>query len=78
MIVLTKKQTKLKNKKTNDKQGFNTEQMMILKEREDLAAEREREIKKITDSIFELAQIFKDLQILVIDQVNLIFFFFNF
>jgi syntaxin 16 len=78
LIVLTKKQTKLKNKKTNDKQGFNTEQMMILKEREDLAAEREREIKKITDSIFELAQIFKDLQILVIDQVNLIFFFFNF
>lgn len=48
--------------------GFNDDQMMILQNAEEMAAEREREITKIAQSINDLAQIFKEMHILVIDQ----------
>ncbi|KAK3020562.1 hypothetical protein RJ639_046912 [Escallonia herrerae] len=49
-------------------QGFNEHQMATLKKSELFAAEREREIRQVLQSVNEIAQIMKDLSVLVIDQ----------
>ena len=48
--------------------GFNNEQMQQLESSEDLVNQRDTEIVAIAQSIEELAQIFKELAVLVIDQ----------
>ena len=48
--------------------GFNQSQMQILDDTEDLVNTRDVEINRIAKSIEELAQIFKELAVLVIDQ----------
>ena len=48
--------------------GFNVAQMQALDDSEELVNTRDVEIKKIAKSIEELAQIFKELAVLVIDQ----------
>ncbi|XP_039058717.1 syntaxin-41-like [Hibiscus syriacus] len=47
---------------------FNEHQMAKLKQSEAYTVEREREIQQVVESVNELAQIMKDLSILVIDQ----------
>lgn len=49
-------------------QGFNKAQMTELEIQEDLINERDEEIQRIAQSITELATIFKELAVLVIDQ----------
>lgn len=61
------------SKKSNQSQeivdtGFSASQMQELEETEDLINERDAEIVKIAKSIEELAAIFKELAVLVIDQ----------
>lgn len=51
-----------------DDLGFNELEMEILEETEDLVMKRDEEIVRIAKSIEELAQIFKELAVLVIDQ----------
>lgn len=48
--------------------GFTNAQLQILEDTEDLVNQRDEEITKIAKSIEELAQIFKELAVLVIDQ----------
>ena len=48
--------------------GFNNMQMAGLENAEDLVNQRDEEITRIAQSIEELAQIFKELAVLVIDQ----------
>jgi len=48
--------------------GFTTAQMQILDETEEIVNQRDEEITRIAKSIEELAQIFKELAVLVIDQ----------
>jgi syntaxin 16 len=48
--------------------GFTTAQMVVVEEAEDLVNARDEEIQQIAKSIEELAQIFKELAVLVIDQ----------
>ncbi|KAK6119039.1 hypothetical protein DH2020_047215 [Rehmannia glutinosa] len=48
--------------------GFSEHQMAKLKKSEAFTAEREREIQQVVESVHELAQIMKDLSVLVIDQ----------
>ncbi|CAD5184675.1 unnamed protein product [Musa acuminata subsp. malaccensis] len=48
--------------------GFNDIQMSALKRSEVFTREREREIVQVVESVNELAQIMKDLSVLVIDQ----------
>lgn len=48
--------------------GFNVAQMQMLEDTEELVNTRDVEINKIAKSIEELAQIFKELAVLVIDQ----------
>ncbi|GAB4830026.1 Tlg2p-like protein a [Ancistrocladus abbreviatus] len=50
----------------------NTQQMSNLKENEHFTAQREREIKQVVESVNELAQIMKDLSVLVIDQGTIV------
>ncbi|KAF8392632.1 hypothetical protein HHK36_022981 [Tetracentron sinense] len=52
--------------------GFNEHQMAKLKKSEAFTAEREREIRQVVDSVNELAQIMKDLSVLVIDQGSIV------
>ncbi|KAG1362760.1 Syntaxin-43 [Cocos nucifera] len=52
--------------------GFNDHQMSQLKKSEAFTREREREIEQIVESVNELAQIMKDLSVLVIDQSYLL------
>ncbi|GBG77679.1 hypothetical protein CBR_g24125 [Chara braunii] len=52
--------------------GFSDHQQLKLKEAEGLATEREKEIVQIMDSVSELAQIMKDLSVLVIEQGTII------
>ncbi|XVF72689.1 hypothetical protein PTKIN_Ptkin12aG0140300 [Pterospermum kingtungense] len=52
--------------------GFNEHQMSKLKESEFSTAEREREIAQVVKSVNELAQIMKDLSVLVIDQGTIV------
>ncbi|GKU86919.1 hypothetical protein SLEP1_g1384 [Rubroshorea leprosula] len=46
--------------------------MMKLKRSENLTEEREREITEVVKSVNELAQIMKDLSVLVIDQGTIV------
>ena len=48
--------------------GFNQSQLQILDDTEELVQSRDAEINRIAKSIEELAQIFKELAVLVIDQ----------
>ncbi|XP_039032217.1 syntaxin-43-like [Hibiscus syriacus] len=51
---------------------FNEHQMAKLKQSEAYTVEREREIQQVVESVNELAQIMKDLSVLVIDQGTII------
>jgi len=53
---------------SGDDLGFNELEMQMLEETEDLVRQRDDEIVRIAKSIEELAQIFKELAVLVIDQ----------
>ncbi|ONK71599.1 uncharacterized protein A4U43_C04F10350 [Asparagus officinalis] len=52
--------------------GFNDHQMSQLKKSEAFTREREKEIAQVVESVNDLAQIMKDLSILVIDQGTII------
>ncbi|XP_052178837.1 syntaxin-43-like [Diospyros lotus] len=52
--------------------GFDDHQMAKLRKSEALTAEREREIQQVVESVNELAQIMKDLSVLVIDQGTIV------
>ncbi|KAA8549117.1 hypothetical protein F0562_000801 [Nyssa sinensis] len=52
--------------------GFSVHQMAKLKMSEQFTAEREREIRQVLESVNELAQIMKDLSVLVIDQGTIV------
>lgn len=51
-----------------DDMVFNEHQLAKLKKSEAFSVEREREIQQVVESVNELAQIMKDLSVLVIDQ----------
>lgn len=51
---------------------FSEHQMTKLKKSEAFTAEREREIQQVVESVNELAQIMKDLSVLVIDQGTIV------
>ncbi|XP_038716758.1 syntaxin-43-like isoform X2 [Tripterygium wilfordii] len=55
-----------------DDMVFNEHQMAKLKKSEAFTAEREREIQQVVESVNELAQIMKDLSVLVIDQGTIV------
>ncbi|CAL5330126.1 unnamed protein product [Camellia sinensis] len=55
-----------------DDMGFNDHQMAKLRKSEAFTAEREREINQVVESVHELAQIMKDLSVLVIDQGTIV------
>ncbi|EES00084.1 hypothetical protein BDA96_03G025600 [Sorghum bicolor] len=55
-----------------DDVGFTEVQMSKLKKSEAFTREREREIEQVVESVNELAQIMKDLSVLVIDQGTII------
>ncbi|KAI3788804.1 hypothetical protein L2E82_01582 [Cichorium intybus] len=55
-----------------DDWGFNEHQMAKLKKSEAFTVERDREIQQVAESVNELAQIMKDLSVLVIDQGTII------
>lgn len=52
--------------------GLSNNQISELKRSEHLTAEREREIRQVVESVNELAQIMKDLSVLVIDQGTIV------
>lgn len=52
--------------------GFSEHQLAKLKKSEQFTAEREREIRQVVESVSELAQIMKDLSVLVIDQGTIV------
>lgn len=52
--------------------GFSDHQMSKLKKSEAFTVEREREINQVVQSVNELAQIMKDLSVLVIDQGTIV------
>ncbi|KAJ6854257.1 syntaxin-41-like [Iris pallida] len=52
--------------------GFNDYQMSQLKKTEAFTREREREITQVVESVNEIAQIMKDLSVLVIDQGTIV------
>ncbi|KAF9609925.1 hypothetical protein IFM89_019291 [Coptis chinensis] len=52
--------------------GFNEHQMSKLKKSEAFTVEREKEINQVVESVNELAQIMKDLSVLVIDQGTIV------
>lgn len=55
-----------------DDLGFNEHQMAKLKKSEAFTVEREREIQQVVESVNDLAQIMKDLSVLVIDQGTIV------
>ncbi|KAK6121086.1 hypothetical protein DH2020_045179 [Rehmannia glutinosa] len=55
-----------------DDMGFSDHQMARLKKSEAFTAEREKEILQVVESVNELAQIMKDLSVLVIDQGTIV------
>ncbi|XP_022744597.1 syntaxin-43-like isoform X1 [Durio zibethinus] len=55
-----------------DDMVFNEHQMAKLKQSEAFTVEREREIQQVVESVNELAQIMKDLSVLVIDQGTIV------
>ncbi|KAJ8899095.1 hypothetical protein K2173_010248 [Erythroxylum novogranatense] len=52
--------------------GFNDDQIVTLKKSEQFTEEREKEIEQVVASVNELAQIMKDLSVLVIDQGTIV------
>ncbi|KAI3755029.1 hypothetical protein L1987_54822 [Smallanthus sonchifolius] len=55
-----------------DDLGFSEHQMAKLKKSEAFTVEREKEIQQVVESVNELAQIMKDLSVLVIDQGTIV------
>ncbi|XP_057493083.1 syntaxin-43-like isoform X2 [Actinidia eriantha] len=55
-----------------DDMGFTDHQMAKLRKSEAFTAEREKEIQQVVESVNELAQIMKDLSVLVIDQGTIV------
>lgn len=55
-----------------DNMVFNEHQMAKLKKSEAFTVEREKEIEQVVESVNELAQIMKDLSVLVIDQGTIV------
>ncbi|KAL4580591.1 hypothetical protein LXL04_016791 [Taraxacum kok-saghyz] len=55
-----------------DDMGFNEHQLAKLKKSEAFTVEREKEIQQVVESVNELAQIMKDLSVLVIDQGTIV------
>lgn len=55
-----------------DDMGFSEHQMAKIKKSEAFTVEREREIQQVVESVNELAQIMKDLSVLVIDQGTIV------
>ncbi|XP_062144984.1 syntaxin-43-like [Alnus glutinosa] len=55
-----------------DNMVFSEHQMSKLKKSEAITAEREQEIQQVVESVNELAQIMKDLSVLVIDQGTIV------
>ncbi|KAK4339705.1 hypothetical protein RND71_041167 [Anisodus tanguticus] len=55
-----------------DDLGFSEHQMSKLKKSEAFTVEREREIQQVVESVNDLAQIMKDLSVLVIDQGTIV------
>ncbi|PSS28848.1 Syntaxin-41 like [Actinidia chinensis var. chinensis] len=55
-----------------DDMGFTDHQMAKIRKSEAFTAEREREIQQVVESVNELAQIMKDLSVLVIDQGTIV------
>ncbi|XP_020239553.1 syntaxin-43 isoform X2 [Cajanus cajan] len=55
-----------------DNMVFNEHQMAKLKKNEAFTVEREKEIQQVVESVNELAQIMKDLSVLVIDQGTIV------
>ncbi|XP_027934249.1 syntaxin-43-like [Vigna unguiculata] len=55
-----------------DNMVFNEHQMAKLKRSETFTVEREKEIQQVVESVNELAQIMKDLSVLVIDQGTIV------
>ncbi|XP_061369782.1 syntaxin-43-like isoform X3 [Gastrolobium bilobum] len=55
-----------------DSMVFNEHQMAKLKKSEAFTVEREKEIQQVVESVNELAQIMKDLSVLVIDQGTIV------
>ncbi|XP_052194119.1 syntaxin-43-like isoform X2 [Diospyros lotus] len=55
-----------------DDMGFNEYQMAKLRKNEVFTAQREREIQQVVESVNEVAQIMKDLSVLVIDQGTIV------
>lgn len=48
--------------------GFSQSQLLQVKQSENMAQEREEEVKKIVESVNDLSQVMKDLSVLVVDQ----------
>ncbi|THU54148.1 hypothetical protein C4D60_Mb10t21970 [Musa balbisiana] len=65
-----KKQSSYLKRLQQQQEGFNDIQMSALKRSEVFTREREREIVQVVESVNELAQIMKDLSVLVIDQAE--------
>jgi syntaxin 16 len=55
-------------------QGLEVQQMAQLRQTEALSVEQEKEITEIVESVNDLAQIMKDLSVLVLDQVFHLYF----
>ena len=53
-------------------QGFTTSQLAQLEENNEMISQREKEIQNIVKSIYDLNEIFKDLAVMIIDQVWMI------
>lgn len=68
---LNENKSKLEDDDFNDL-GFSEHQMAKLKKSEHFTAEREREINQVLESVNELAQIMKDLSVLVIEQGTIV------
>ncbi|KAG8663559.1 hypothetical protein MANES_01G223800v8 [Manihot esculenta] len=70
-MSLNEKKPRYKDDEFGD-MGFNQLQTIQLKKSEQLTEEREREIEQVVASVNELAQIMKDLSVLVIDQGTIV------
>lgn len=52
--------------------GFSNQQLIQLQESESIMAQRDEEIQKIVETIMDLAQIMKDLSVLVVEQGSIL------
>ncbi|XP_022744601.1 syntaxin-41-like isoform X2 [Durio zibethinus] len=71
-VELRRKQSTYLKRLRQQKEVFNEHQMAKLKQSEAFTVEREREIQQVVESVNELAQIMKDLSVLVIDQGTIV------